>query len=268
MFEHPPYEGHGSTPVPYGGPIEEERRGRVRSCLLVLVVAVLIFGCWAAIAAYLFVRDADERAEDERTEAWASFDPEIGSRDDQSPDSRQQAYAEEFAAEVLPDCDLEEVRIVPGFYDDAEDFNYADHYLLRLSMAGDSDTELAYEFWAEPEYWEEEGVEWSPDAVGEEEVLARFEDGTPYEYDPRAFEPLVGGATDDAYPELLATSAADWPGGVITWASDYGMEGGSWWVYPTTWEQYVDALPYQGVEAEYVREDETWVIESWDWYQN
>jgi hypothetical protein len=180
----------------------------------------------------------------------------------------EQAIAAEFTEEVLPDCTLEEVGVVPGYYDEEEDFNYADHYILRLSLADDSATELAYEFWAEPAHWSEEDIEWSEDAVGEDEVVARLDDGTAYEYDPRPFAPLVGGVTDEAYPGLLSTSARDWPGSVITWASDYGVDDASWWVYPTTWEQFADDRAYDGVEAEYVREGDSWQLSSWSWYQN
>jgi len=163
---------------------------------------------------------------------------------------------------------LEEVGVVAGYYDEEEDFNYADHYVLRLSLVEDPDAEIGYEFWAEPARWAEEAIEWSDDSGGETAVVGRLDDGTAYEYDPRPFEALVGGATDEAYLGLLSTSALDWPGSVVTWASDYGMEDGSWWVYPTTWEQFADDRAYEGVEAEYVREDDGWNIASWDWYQN
>jgi hypothetical protein len=63
MMEHPPYEDefppyevHRLPDALHGGLIEEERRGRLHTGLLVAVGAVLVFGCWGTIATYLLLR--------------------------------------------------------------------------------------------------------------------------------------------------------------------------------------------------------------------
>jgi hypothetical protein len=203
--------------------------------------------------------------EAERWRVWNAWAPPLGSTAATTPTGRQADIAEQALGTLLPGFSIDEVVVSPGYYDESRDFHIADTYYYRAARG---DTELASQFWATPEGWAEEGIYWDEDALGENRVLGTVADDIQYEYDASAFVPLYGRMLTEPFADLLRRARDDWYGGVCVWADYEGVDERRAWVYVTTWESYIDDLPFTGVEVVYAMdEDGYWSIESWSWYE-
>ncbi len=252
----------------------EEQRPKKR--LRIIPIVMVLFGCFCA-PAVLFLMESSpveeaasflDKQEDQSSE-WASWGFVPTSTSALPPDERQSAIAEELAGKLFPQFVLDEVLIVAGGYDEADDYYTADHYLMRLHLSEEPEVALAYEIWVGASDWIENDVKWSSENVDETEHLEVLEDGTEYVYDEASFIPLLEGEPPADYLDLLSVAATDWPGGVITWTSWYEDDTGDWAiVYPTKWDSFVDDAPFAGFTATYVSEaTKGWVLDTWEEYE-
>lgn len=220
----------------------------------------------AADRAAGFLADVVPDPEAERLAEWEAFSPAIGVVNGVAPDERQGRIAEEAVEALIDGFDVDEVSVVPGRYDEAARTYYADYYLVRLRAEDDPSTMLAWSFSGSLREAVEAGVEWSEDGLVEGQFLEELDDGTFVLYTTAEFEPLFDGPTPHAYIDMLGVVAADWPGGVITRATWDIFEDSSD-VYPTTWEQFLDAEPFDGYEASYALYDQgVWELDDWSRY--
>jgi hypothetical protein len=261
-------------PLDAGGPAPPKKRtGLVVA--IVIGVLVLICGCGGAIVAALIdfgspTTSSTEGAiqtgaeEERRQELWlqakASF-PTTGYVT-YAADERQAKLAGQAVAMLLPDFEMDELRIHPGTYDAAENWYEFDTYVTRLRLK--SDLAITLLFACDVATAEAEAAKLSREDIelDADDRLESLPGGAWLIYVADSKEPLFGGIKDPAYVELLRTAEMDWSGGdvsIVSPMSDGGVD-----VHVFTLSSYVDSEAHDFVECVYRLRDGAWTLVSYD----
>jgi len=277
-YQPPPpgYPPQAGGPYQPGEPPKKKRTGLI---IAVVVIAVLLLCCCSAGAGLLIFRSdsstgtgtttlspeelAKKKAEEEelaaRAAEWAKVKAAFvkGDFTFQEPDERQRRLAEAAIKQLLPDFEIEELTIEPGYYDKDKKYYVFDGAFMTL-VASDATVRTAYSFDIETPAAEASGMTRDKLDLDEGDEVIQLEGTTWVIYPTGSKKPLLGGMKDTSYAALIRQAGVDWPGGLPTKFEP--QPDGSVRISVETWDSYRFSEDWNRIEATYVRDGSGWKV--------
>ncbi|MDZ4180191.1 MAG: hypothetical protein U1E29_13330 [Coriobacteriia bacterium] len=242
-----------------------------------IVVAVLMLCCCLGAAGLaLFAVDSgttttdsgridilEPDADDARMQEWLIWAPESPAMLSPAPAELEPLITEALGI-VAPGLSFAEAVRWDGYYDEAEDWYYADAYYVRAVHPSSDSVSAGVDLWMQSDLMIAEVVPFEPDpstdtvvtvAGGSRELLYLSQWGAGFDL-----------ATDDDVA-LWEQIGRDWPGAVVVNGFDAEDGSGSFSVSITKWELYAVDTDYATVLATYSLEGGEWTLLQWE-YRN
>lgn len=266
-----PPQPPGAPGVPYGTPPPPKKKRTV--VIIAVVVAVLLLCCClsAGLGALFMVRSDSTgdisfndptgllQQDDPRLEEWLAWDPEVEAMMAPAPADTEPAMVEAMGV-LSPDFTFSEAVWEQGYYEEADNWYWADAFYVRAYHPSSTDVSAALQFWIQSDQMVTEQVPFDADP---EDAVATLSDGRELLYSPQWFGPgfNVASADDEALWQQIGT---DWPEAVVFFGE--ANDDGTVSVQFTTWRAF--AIPVQSpyVLATYgFGIGDSWELSTWEY---
>lgn len=259
---------HGtSAPAPTSG-------GGKRTALVVIVIVtgvLLVCGC-AATAGLIAYRSVDfnlnvstttdgvqtpeDAADATRIEEWRAWEPELaGDALDPAP-SAKQALIDEALGIVAPDFETDRAYWIDGYYDEADEWYYADYVVLMARHAASDAVWAGVEYSIQSDLMLAEGI---PFDIEEGDVRATIEGG--------AREILYYPTWDEGVDETLWRQIGeDWPDAVVMFVYESEDVPGALVAEITNPDAYAIDSSSPRVYVTYEPTDDGWRLYQWQYW--